>query len=197
MIRTKTTSKSVINGSYFNFVHMRLTASLFLIMFSSQFLNAQKTTIEKTGDVLQLALPVSAIASTLIWKDNTQPVKQVLLTMGLSLVVTQSIKVIINKERPLGGSKAFPSGHTSSAFTGAAFLERRYGWKVGIPSYAIASYVAWTRIDAQKHDYWDLFGGAIVGIGSAYMFTKPYHGKNVSLSRTYDGNYLINYTVQF
>ena len=103
--------------------------------------------------------------------------------MGMSLVITHSLKRIINKERPNGGDYSFPSGHTSAAFTGAAFIERKYGFKYGIPSYLLASYVGWTRIQANKHDKWDVLGGAIIGIGSAYIFTKPF--KNTELAIGY------------
>ena len=104
--------------------------------------------------------------------------------MGLSFVITHGLKRIINKERPKnGGGYSFPSGHASAAFTGASFIERKYGFKYGIPSYLLASYVGWTRIQANKHDKWDVLGGAIIGIGSAYIFTKPF--KNTELAIGY------------
>ena len=156
-----------------------------LLVFLSCFTIAgftQKSGIEISGDVIQIALPVAAVTSTFIWKDEKTPTLQFIKTMGTSFIMTQSLKWIINKPRPNGGEHGFPSGHTSAAFTGAAFLERRFGWGVGIPAYVLAGYVGWTRVDANKHDYWDLLGGAIVGVGSAYLFTKPYEGKKVKIT---------------
>ena len=101
--------------------------------------------------------------------------------MGTSFVITHAIKRLINKQRPNGGNYSFPSGHTSAAFTGAAFIERRYGLKVGIPTYLLASYVGWTRVESNYHDKWDVLGGAIVGIGSAYLFTKPFKNTDLEL----------------
>ena len=66
--------------------------------------------------------------------------------MGFSFMVMHSLKRITNKERPNGGDYSFPSGHTSAAFTGAGFIEKRYGLKVGIPAYILASYVGWSRV---------------------------------------------------
>jgi len=143
-------------------------------------IKAQDFDIEKSGDIIQIALPVTAFVSTIIWQDNQKPTLQFMKTMGASFVVTHSLKRIINKERPNGGDYSFPSGHTSAAFTGAAFIERKYGLKYGIPSYLLASYVGWSRIHANKHDKWDILGGAILGIGSAYIFTKPF--KNTKLA---------------
>jgi len=138
---------------------------------------AQNFYYEKLGDNLQIALPVSAFASTFIWKDNQKAQSQFIKTMGTSFIVTHGLKILINKERPNGGDYSFPSGHTSAAFTGAAFIEKRYGYKVGVPAYLLASFVGWSRVNANKHDYWDVLGGIIIGYGSAYIFAKPINKK--------------------
>jgi len=145
-------------------------------------LSGQDDFIERSGDVIQLALPGAALASTFIWKDESKPTLQFLKTGAVSFVMTQSLKVIIDRERPNGNGKGFPSGHASSAFTGAASLQKRFGWKVGVPSYLLAGYVGWTRVETNNHDYWDVLGGATIGIVSAYLFMKPYHENRIQLS---------------
>ena len=160
-------------------------AKYLIILFcflTTTYVRAQVIDIEKTGDIIQIALPVSAFISTIIWQDEQKPTIQFMKTMGISSVVTHGLKRIINKERPNGGDYSFPSGHTSAAFTGAAFIERKYGIKYGIPSYLLASYVGWSRIHANKHDKWDVLAGAIIGIGSTYLFTKPFKNTKVVLS---------------
>ena len=82
---------------------------------------------------------------------------------------------------------------------GAAFIQRRYGWKWGIPAYAIASYVGWSRTYAKKHDWWDVVAGAALGAGSAYIFTRPFATKhNLSISPVasdkHFGIYAVSYT---
>ena len=148
---------------------------------------AQNFDYEKLGDNLQIALPVSAFASTFIWKDNQKAQSQFIKTMGTSFIVTHGLKILINKERPNGGDYSFPSGHTSAAFTGAAFIDKRYGYKVGIPAYLLASFVGWSRVNANKHDYWDVLGGIVIGYGSAYIFAKPIN-KKVELGIGHIGN---------
>ena len=95
-------------------------------------------------------------------------------TLGGTFVVTHGLKRIINKKRPDGGNYSFTSGHTSAAFTAAAFIKIRYGYKAGIPAYLLASYVGWSRVNAKKHDYWDIIGGAIPASGESMSFYKTF-----------------------
>jgi membrane-associated phospholipid phosphatase len=48
---------------------------------------------------------------------------------------------------------------------------------VGVPSYLIASYVGYTRIKANKHDIYDVVGGATIGIASSYLFRNSFKDK--------------------
>ncbi len=154
-----------------------------MFTFTNCNLYSQKSNFELSGDILSIFIPASAFTSTLVLNnDNCDGSIQFAKSIGVAMITTYSLKYIINKKRPNGGSLSFPSGHTMSAFTGAAFLQKRYGWKVGIPAYITASYVGWTRINANKHDYWDVLGGAIIGTISAYIFTKPFIRKHANIS---------------
>ena len=148
-------------------------------------LSAQRSSadnVELSGDVLATALPAAALASTLIWKDDQRATLQFAMTTVTSFAVTHVLKRVVDKPRPNGGDHAWPSGHTSSAFSGAAFLQIRHGWRVGVPAYLLAGYVGWTRVYVDAHDYWDVLGGTIVGIGSAYLFAKPYDPNRIAVS---------------
>ena len=57
------------------------------------------------------------------------------------MAVVYVLKPLVDRTRPDGGHQWFPSGHTASAFAGAAFLQMRYGWALGAPAYAVASFV--------------------------------------------------------
>ena len=83
-------------------------------------------------------------------------------------------KAAIDKERPNGDdNNAFPSGHTATAFAGAAFLHRRYGWSDAWPAYALAAYTGWTRVHTDEHDTWDVLGGAALAVGWNWWLVKP------------------------
>jgi len=169
-----------------------------IIFFISLGITAQKTASETSGDILQFALPAIALSSTYFYQSDDKPHWQFLKSYATAMIFTHSVKRIINKKRPNGSNYSFPSGHTASAFTGASFLQLRYGWKVGIPAYLLASYVGYTRIKANKHDKWDVLGGAVVGIGSSLLFVKPYKNKNfgVGLYKT-EKYYVLNINYQF
>jgi membrane-associated phospholipid phosphatase len=147
--------------------------------------------LEDTGDVLQIALPLTAFLTTVI-KEDWQGTKQFALSYATGFVVTHSLKKIIRKERPEGRHlyDAFPSGHTTSAFSGASFIQRRYGWKYGKWAYLGAAIVGISRMEGPDgwHDHWDVLAGAVVGIGSTYLFTTPYKNSEVELGFFSNGN---------
>tara|TARA_R110002073_G_scaffold128999_1_gene275006 strand:- start:59268 stop:59804 length:537 start_codon:yes stop_codon:yes gene_type:complete len=178
---------------------MKKLCFFILLLISLNSFSQSRNDIRKSGDILQIILPASAALSTFIWNDDSKPTWQFVKAFSVSFATTQAFKRIINKSRPDGGVHAFPSGHTSASFTGAAFLERRFGWKIGIPAYILASYVGWSRIYSKKHDGWDVFAGAIVGIGSSYLFAKPYQEKklNVAFQKVKTGGYLISMKYTF
>lgn len=129
------------------------------------------------------------------YKGTWQFTKGFLFNQGVTLV----LKEALNKPRPFNnGDNAFPSGHTSTTFQSAAFVQKRYGWKYGIPAYLLAGFTGYSRINAQKHDGWDVLAGAVVGIGSAYLFTTPYQKKHMSLTflSSYRG-YVVGFKYEF
>jgi len=151
-----------------------LVFTALVLLLSLQGSIAQKQWTEKAGDVGQYLIPATALMSTLVYRDGSKPAWQFGKAFALSMVTTHSLKRIINKERPNGGNYGFPSGHTAAAFTGAAFIERRYGWTYGIPAYMLAGFVAWSRVEADKHDWVDVSSGALIGVASAYLFTTSF-----------------------
>jgi len=153
-----------------------------ILFFITSHVKGQSNAIEISGDILQLAIPGAAFTSTLIWaEEDYKGTWEVVKAGVVSTIATYGIKYIVNKERPNGEPHAFPSGHTSRAFTGAAFIQRKFGWKYGAPAYLLAGYTGWTRVHSGNHDYWDILGGAAVGIISAYIFAKPYKESDVRI----------------
>jgi membrane-associated phospholipid phosphatase len=72
-------------------------------------------------------------------------------------------KQMVRRERPDGSNYSFPSGHTAVSFASADILRRTFGWKVGAPAYAVASYVAASRIQSRRHYLSDVVFGAALG----------------------------------
>lgn len=82
-------------------------------------------------------------------------------------LTTVGIKLVANTERPTadwnGGQFGFPSFHTSSSFSIAAVVDEYYGHEWGLPAFALASLVGWSRIDERDHDLSDVLFGAALG----------------------------------
>jgi hypothetical protein len=131
--------------------------------------------ITQAGNILAYALPAAAFGLTLGLKDREgswEFGESAAITMGL----TVALKYSVNSTRPNGEAHAFPSGHAAISFSTAEFLRQRYGWEYGLPAYALASFVAYSRIHAHEHNFRDVSAGALIGIGTSYLITKPYHG---------------------
>lgn len=183
---------------------MRLGTILLLLFFSINIeLFSQDThgthetweyVLEGTGDVLQIAIPVSAAALSLIEKDY-EGTKQLAFSYATTLALSYTLKKVTHKKRPEGRLRydSFPSAHTSSAFSGASFIQRRYGWKYGLPAYILAGLVGVSRMEGPDgyHDIWDVLGGAAVGIGCTYLFTKPYSEQQIELSFSSNESYKV------
>jgi membrane-associated phospholipid phosphatase len=78
--------------------------------------------------------------------------------------ITSGIKLSVRRGRPDGTQFSFPSGHASVSFAAATVLQRHFGWTVGVPAYAAASYVAASRIQDKRHFLSDVAFGAVIGI---------------------------------
>ncbi|MDE6243538.1 MAG: phosphatase PAP2 family protein [Muribaculaceae bacterium] len=130
--------------------------------------------VRTSTDVLLVAMPVATLGIAIgkkDWKGIGIGVAEAAGTMA----VTYGLKYAIHKRRPDGSDNhSFPSGHSSLVFTDASFVMRRYGWKFGVPAYALAGYVAWGRVYGKKHDTWDVLAGAAIGSAIGLLCTKPF-----------------------
>ena len=82
----------------------------------------------------------------------------------MAQTLTSAVKLSVRRTRPDGARYSFPSGHASVTFASATVLQRDLGWKVGIPAYGVATYVAASRIQDGRHFLSDVTFGAILGI---------------------------------
>ena len=112
------------------------------------------------------------LAGRMFDRPDVQAVGADLLGAQLvSGVITQGIKVSVRRTRPNGGHYSFPSGHTSATFATASVLQRHFGWKVGIPAYALGAYVAAARLQENQHYLSDVVFGAAIGAMAGRVIT--------------------------
>jgi membrane-associated phospholipid phosphatase len=172
-----------------------LVSSLCWAQLDGQNPTKNEEAIRSAGDIVQYSLPIAAGLTTVILWDK-KGAWQFIKSFGTTVILTYGLKILIDKPRPNGGieGRAFPSGHTAVAFSSASFIQRRYGWVYGVPSYALAGFVSYSRLQGNEpsHDGWDIAAGIVVGVGSTYLFTTPYQKEHYELSfSSGDDTYLL------
>ncbi len=86
--------------------------------------------------------------------------------------VVEGIKDVIERERPGGGDRSFPSGHASLASSAATLTQRNLDY-IGMPAWArtgasasvraLAIGTGWARVEAGKHHVGDVLAGYAIG----------------------------------
>ena len=102
-------------------------------------ISSQRKAVRTSGDIGAVLLPVAGLTAILIQKD-WEGLKQGALAGVTTLGVTYALKYAVKKERPdYSDNHSFPSMHTSVSFAAASFIQRRYGWKWGLPAYMVST----------------------------------------------------------
>ena len=99
----------------------------------------------------------------------------------LNGVFTVGLKVAAGRTRPDGGRHSFPSGHVSATFASATVLADHYGWKVGLPAYAFAGFIGWTRVRNNQHYLSDVVFGSAIGIAAGKTVTLGHKARRFSV----------------
>lgn len=139
-----------------------------------------------TATPVSLGTPLTFFVTGMITHDKTMK-KQALFTLE-SFAFSQSLsfatKAIVNKPRPHEADStlislknatngSFPSGHTSEAFATATSLALiNHKWYVIVPAYTWAGLVGYSRLYMGVHYPADVFAGAALGTGSAWLSYK-------------------------
>ncbi len=127
-------------------------------------------------DILTAVVPLTGLAVA-YFTDDTEGQKQWLRNTVVNQVFITALRVGFNEtslgERPNGHPYGFPSGHQAFITSGAAFLGERYGWKWGAPAYAAAAYVAYVRVDEDKHHWRDVLTSGALAYGIALLTVTP------------------------
>jgi len=160
-------------------IRARILVLSILICITSSIYAQANDGIEVAGDVFAYLLPATTGGLTLGYKDGKGTL-QFAESTALAIGSTFVLKYAISEGRPNHDDHhSFPSAHSSVSFSSAEFLRMRYGWEYGIPAYAAAAFVAFSRVQAKQHYLHDVIAGAAIGIVSSYLFTQPYKGWHI------------------
>lgn len=134
--------------------------------------------------LLSAGTAVGPVGYGLLYKDRKARTRgyELIISMGISAVVTQSLKIGFDRTRPADKypgevfvdkpvhGHSFPSGHTTIAFATATTLTLQYRrWYIALPAYLWAGAVGYSRMYAGEHYPSDVLAGAVVGAGSAFL----------------------------
>ena len=93
---------------------------------------------------------------------------------GIRYLITDNVKNISTERRPLPyiDHRSFPSGHTSSSFAGAFFMQQELNKSLPVLSYAgYACAITTGVLRLMKNRHWlkDVMAGAVIGIVSVKL----------------------------
>ena len=118
-----------------------------------------------TAPVIQMyTADLFGVKSKNHWFDQS---KYLIISNLISSGITNKLKVYTKKVRPNGSMRAFPSGHTTIAFTNAAVLFNEFNHSAPVlaySGYAFATATGALRIMNNKHWISDVLVGAGIGI---------------------------------
>jgi len=160
---------------------------LLLALLSS--LHASSSTTQRLGDFLAIAIPTTAYGTTL-YLDDKEGQKDFYKAYGTTMATTLLLKYTVREKRPDTDTRdSFPSGHTSSAMSGATFIHKKYGFKYALPAYLGAIYTGYSRVHVNRHHPRDVIAGAFIGAVSSWYLTSEYKGLSLSpqISSEYQG----------
>lgn len=145
------------------------------------------------GD-FSVQIPVLAgLYSYSLW-DQNEPLHDLsgslISAYAITTTTTTLLKVAVNSDRPTrefnDGHYGFPSYHTSSSFALASVVDEYYGHRAGLPAYALAGVIGWTRLDNRDHDLSDVVFGAALGYVVGKGVARRHLGQNVDVVPFHD-----------
>ena len=150
--------------------------------------------IETAGQVVAIALPVIA-GGISAYKDDWKGVQDLIIVTGATVGTAFLLKHVVHEERPdHSDNQSFPSDTAALAYAPADYLWRRYGWQYGVPAYAAAAFVGYSRVEAKKHHWWDVLASSAIAFGYNWAIVdryRPWRGNlQTGISATPDGAYV-------
>jgi membrane-associated phospholipid phosphatase len=115
--------------------------------------------------IVSIGLAV-VLAADVVSGGGWSTVRLAALSLAGTNLVVESLKRIVGRERPDGEHKrsnsSFPSSHAANAFAIAWLLRARWR-KAGLPAFALALLVSFSRMYLHRHFLSDVVAGALIG----------------------------------
>lgn len=130
--------------------------------------------IETAGTDLAVLLPLVA-GGIAVYKDDWVGVGQLGIGTVATVGTAYGLKNVIREQRPdKSDYQSFPSDTVALSASGSSFLWARYGWRNGLPALAVSEFVAYSRVEAKKHHWYDTLASSGIAAGYAFIFDTRY-----------------------
>ena len=134
----------------------------FYLLFPMKEVRAEKSNFTIYGDIFQIAIPFSA-GLVSVYKDDLEGLKRYIPVYFGGVLSVALLKRTFLRSRPDNrGYSSFPSGHAVSAFLGGFYARKRYGNLLGSVFLIPAFFVGFSRVEAKRHRWEDVFGSAVL-----------------------------------
>ena len=132
-----------------------------------------------------------------LYKDDWVGIGQLGVDGVATVGTAEILKNVVREQRPdKSDFQSFPSDTVALAATGSSFLWARYGWQYGLPALAVTEFVAYSRVEAKKHHWYDTLASSGIAASYAFIFDTRYREPRhfySSLSASPDSAYLPSY----
>lgn len=132
--------------------------------------------VERYGDNIQIALPLVAWGCAALNGSAAEYAWRFIGTMAAVHTIKRASGDAEWTQRPGGGLQGMPSGHTAAAAFGASSLVHecvRATPVVGGVVVIAAGFVGVSRVEAEKHDAWQVLWGGIFGWAGERVLRRP------------------------
>ena len=150
------------------------TKVIFAVMIAVMVLGPMDA--ERIGDRWQVALPLLAWACHGARRQGSEFFLRYAVMFTAAHTAKRALGGTEVNMRPGGGREGFPSAHTSTAVLGASALAHEcLKGKPLAQAFVIgaAAFTGASRIEAGKHDIWQVIAGALLGYGCDRALRRP------------------------
>lgn len=150
---------------------------------SSPAAAAGSKALRNTGNILLVALPVTAIGVSLAHDGDWKGIGQFALAAGLTVGSAYALRAAVRIQRPDHSDfNSFSPPDVALADSSASYLWQRYGWQYGVPAYAARFLVSYALTDADKNHWYDTLASSALSFGFNYALVTRYHDQRYRMS---------------
>lgn len=140
---------------------------------------------DMAGQMYPSILYIAGMEAFFYFADNPEAhefAKVMLKSTLYSSLVTDVLKKTVQEPRPGDPSdkESFPSAHATRAFAFAATVNELHGSTWGIPAYILATGVAYSRMNDNRHYVHDVLAGAAIGASYGISISHRYKNKKAN-----------------